>query len=305
VVMELVDGQSLDDLVESGPLAWPTAVAICADVASALAAVHARGLVHRDIKPANVLLTERGAKVVDFGISAIAGDQADHAGEDLLGTPAYLAPERLDGAPTAPATDVYALGLLLYKTLTGRLPWDADTPAKMLSAHRYRKPAPLPPIEGLPPGIADLCLRCLAKPPADRPSAEEVAGQLYLALQDTPAPVRQKAAKARLSRPVRAGAAAAGVLAGVLVFFTSCGNDAVPSAGNAPTVVHEPGSGVGTLVGKVLASGPATTVAQGVSQNGTAPRKVTPPQKAGPPDAPDGKPDKGKDKDKPKKHDKD
>jgi hypothetical protein len=178
VVMELVDGQPLDERVEQGPLPWPVAVAICAEVASALAAVHARGLVHRDIKPANVMLTANGAKVVDFGISAIAGDNTDLDGGELLGTPAYLAPERLDGAPTAPATDVYALGVLLYETLTGRLPWDADTTTRMLTAHRDLDPAPLPEIYGLPKAVSELCRRCMAKSPDDRPTADEAARRL-------------------------------------------------------------------------------------------------------------------------------
>src|SRR5689334_1074563 len=206
-VMELVEGHSLHG---EGPLPWRTAVSICADVASALAAVHARGLVHRDIKPANVMLTDSGAKLVDFGISAIAGDLADHETTGLLGTPAYLAPERLSGAPTAPATDVYALGILLYRTLSGQYPWDAHTPATMLSAHKHRPPKPLPDIKDLPRSVAALTKRCLAKSPADRPSAEEVADELHRAL----------AAKPR--KPViRVGAALVGATAAVLVFFTS------------------------------------------------------------------------------------
>jgi eukaryotic-like serine/threonine-protein kinase len=112
VVMELADGDSLEVRLADGPLPWRMAVAICAQVATALAAVHARGLVHRDIKPANVMLTPGGAKVVDFGISAIAGDYTDSQ-EEFLGTPAYLAPERVDGGPAEPASDVYALGLVL------------------------------------------------------------------------------------------------------------------------------------------------------------------------------------------------
>jgi serine/threonine-protein kinase len=191
-------------------LPWRTAVGIGAEVASALAAVHARGLVHRDIKPANVMLTASGAKLVDFGISAIAGDRSDNGTAGLLGTPAYLAPERLSGAPTAPATDVYALGILLYTTLSGQYPWDADTPAMMLSAHKHRPPKPLPDIKDLPRSVVRLTRRCLAKSPADRPTAEEVAGELY----------RAHGAKSRKAG-IRAGAALVGATAATLVFFTS------------------------------------------------------------------------------------
>jgi len=93
----------------------------------------------------------------------------------VFGTPAYLAPERLRGGTVRPATDVYALGLLLYLTLAGRLPWTASTTTEMLSAHRYLEPDVLPQVLGLPFEVADLCRRCTAKNPADRPSAEEAA----------------------------------------------------------------------------------------------------------------------------------
>jgi serine/threonine-protein kinase len=174
VVMELVDGVPLDDRLRGQPLPWRFAVEVCAQVAAALAAVHARGLVHRDVKPANIMLTGSGAKVVDFGISAVAGARTDRS-DQVLGTPAYLAPERLDGGPAHAASDVYSLGLVLYKALTGDLPWDADTTTQMLVAHCYKEPAPLPPIPGLPDSVADLCRRSLAKKPSARPSAADLA----------------------------------------------------------------------------------------------------------------------------------
>ena len=108
--------------------------------------MHARGLVHHDVKPANVMLTGDGAKLVDFGVSAIAGDDTDQ----LLGTPAYLAPERLRGIPPSPATDVYALGVVLYRMLAGALPWPVTTTEEMLHAHRKLAPAPLPASVQLP-----------------------------------------------------------------------------------------------------------------------------------------------------------
>ncbi|WP_407566996.1 protein kinase domain-containing protein [Polymorphospora sp. A560] len=179
VVMELVDGQSLEArLGRYGALPWRHAVAVCAEVASALAAAHARGVVHRDVTPGNVMLTATGAKVVDFGISALAGESDTDPDGKLLGTPAYLAPERLDAGQVSTATDVYALGLLLYRCLAGRLPWEADTTTQMLRNHRHADPAPLPPVDGLPDEVADLVRRCLAKTPADRPTSAEVARTL-------------------------------------------------------------------------------------------------------------------------------
>src|SRR5262249_57053200 len=109
----------------------------------------------------------------------------------MFGTPAYLAPERLAGGPVRPATDVYALGLLLYRALTGSQPWQAETTTQMISAHVYAEPSPMPAVDGLPDGVAELCLRCLAKGPADRPTSPEVA--------------RTLAAAARIRVPLAAG----------------------------------------------------------------------------------------------------
>jgi serine/threonine-protein kinase len=179
VVMELNDGESVSTrLARRGPLAWRDAVTVAAEVASALATAHARGVVHRDVTPANVMLTSAGAKVVDFGISALIGERDTAPDGSLLGTPAYLAPERLAGGQVSPATDVYALGLLLYRSLTGRLPWPAETTTEVLRAHLYADPEPIPSQSGMPAVVAELCLRCLAKAPADRPDASAVAHTL-------------------------------------------------------------------------------------------------------------------------------
>jgi protein kinase-like protein/cellulose binding protein with CBM2 domain len=187
VVMELNDGESVAArLHRQGPLPWHDAVGLAAEVASALAAAHARGVVHRDITPTNVMLTEAGAKVVDFGISAPIGGHDAGPDGSLLGTPAYLAPERLGGSRVRPAADMYALGLLLYQSLTGRLPWPADNTAEVLRAHLYSDPEPLPPLPGLPAEVAELCLRCLAKNPGDRPTAAVIANRLAAAIGRQP-----------------------------------------------------------------------------------------------------------------------
>jgi tRNA A-37 threonylcarbamoyl transferase component Bud32 len=176
VVMELLTGRSLAQLLHDGPLKPRQAMHICAEVAAALAAAHEKGIVHRDVKPANVMITPNGAKVVDFGIAAAAGDYADLDTDSIMfGTPAYLAPERLDDGPVVPGTDVYAVGLLLYRTLTGALPWSVETTTQILRAHVYIDPQPLPRIAGLPTTVHALYNRCLAKDPKARPSAAEVA----------------------------------------------------------------------------------------------------------------------------------
>ena len=171
VVMELVDGEPMSArLAAVGTLPWRTAVTICAEVASALSEAHAHRVVHRDVKPGNILLTQAGAKLVDFGISALVGESDFGLDQHLLGTPAYVAPERLDGWHANTASDVYALGLVLYRALSGGFPWDADTATQMLEAHRTEEPAPLPELAGLPSEVSSLCHACLAKEPEGRPS---------------------------------------------------------------------------------------------------------------------------------------
>ncbi|MEU0562435.1 protein kinase, partial [Dactylosporangium sp. NPDC006015] len=182
VVMELVPGPTLAQRIAAGPVEPSVAFRICAEIAAALTAAHAASLVHRDIKPANVIVTPGGAKVVDFGIAASVspGGDGDLSGQ-VLGTPSYLAPERLTDDAIEPASDVYALGVILYKLLAGHLPWAADSTTQVLTAHVYLPPAPLPETPGVPPEIADLCHRCLRKDPAERPDAPEVAAALAAA----------------------------------------------------------------------------------------------------------------------------
>src|SRR3569833_533988 len=191
VVMELIDGESLAAvLARVRRLPWQAAVRICSEVSAALAAAHARGIVHRDVTPANVMLTPGGAKVVDFGISARTGENDIDPDGSLLGTPAYLAPERLAGGQVSPATDVYAVGLLIYRTLIGQLPWDVGTTTALLRAHQYTEPDPLPPVEGLPPAVAALVGRCLEKRPSARPSSAELAHVLAGISAGAPASAR-------------------------------------------------------------------------------------------------------------------
>ena len=198
VVMELIDGPSLGDRLRDGPLPWRAAVGVCAQVAAGLGAAHARGLAHRDVKPANVMLSSAGVKVVDFGISALVGDVVDQApSAQVLGTPAYVAPERLIGAPVGTAADVYSLGVVLFRAITGEAPWPARDETEVLAAHLTSDPAPLPATGGLPAEVSDLYRRCLAKNPDARPSAAEAAtilasaAGLALAPADAPADAAQ------------------------------------------------------------------------------------------------------------------
>jgi len=175
LVMELVEGQALDAVMTGGPLDWRVAGRVCAEVGAGLAAAHGHGIVHRDIKPANVVLTPAGAKILDFGVAARTGQPDQLPDGTLMGTPAYLAPERLEPGPAAPPADVYAVGVLLYQCLTGRLPWRANTDEQILHAHRHSPPAPLPEIIGLPEEVAEVCAASLDKLPEARPTSVALA----------------------------------------------------------------------------------------------------------------------------------
>jgi serine/threonine-protein kinase len=178
VVMELVPGPTLQERAARGPVPPAEAFRIGAEVAAGLAAAHAEELVHRDVKPANVMLTPEAAKVLDFGIVGVAGVPDPAVGDRVLGTPAYLAPERLVSDDVTPASDVYAFGLLMYRCLTGRLPWGTETTTQLVAAHLTATPEPLPDLPGVAPDVRELCMSCLAKDPADRPAAVVVAAAL-------------------------------------------------------------------------------------------------------------------------------
>ncbi|MFV2110169.1 serine/threonine-protein kinase [Micromonospora sp. LOL_015] len=176
VVMELLSGEELDARLTAGPLTWPAAVETCAQVAEALAAAHRLGIVHRDVTPANIMMTSIGAKVLDFGIATQIGAPDEDEEGETFGTPAYVAPERLDGRPAQPAADVYSLGVLLYETLTGRVPYPADTWDDLHRALDQEIP-PLT-VPGLPTPVSEICLRCLSRDPLSRPTAHQVGAAL-------------------------------------------------------------------------------------------------------------------------------
>jgi serine/threonine-protein kinase len=174
LVMELVDGPSLAALLTAGPLGAAQTMDVVAQVASGLQTAHAAALVHRDIKPANLLLAADGqVKITDFGIAHVAGSVPVTRTGTVMGTPAYLAPERVTGASATPASDLYSLGVVAYECLAGAQPFTGK-PLEVAAAHRD---LPLPPFpHAVPAEVAQLVAELTAKNPAARlASAQEVA----------------------------------------------------------------------------------------------------------------------------------
>ncbi|MGW4083588.1 serine/threonine-protein kinase [Streptomyces sp. NPDC004822] len=208
LVMELVEGDSLARvLTQSGAQPADRVARMAAQAAAGLSAAHRQGVVHRDIKPGNLLLDADGTlKIGDFGIARFLDDPgaALTATGQIVGTSLYLAPERALGKPAGPASDVYALGCVLYQLLTGRPPFNADTAVAIL--HQHLDATPVPPRElgvtGLPPAFENYLLGLLAKDPEHRPGAQQAADWFTAgAWQGRPEPLPEPAARARRPAP--------------------------------------------------------------------------------------------------------
>jgi serine/threonine-protein kinase len=270
VVMELLEGKSLAQLmIAEGRLPPSRFVPILAQVADALAAAHGAGFVHRDLKPENIFLTAREGrhdyvKLLDFGIAksltpqvpppAIAGMMGGRAHQTLegtfLGTPAYASPEQASGKGVDHRTDIYALGVILYELLCGRLPFEGNSMGDYLVKHVTLPPPPAPPeAVSTPLGLAldELCQRCLEKDPGSRfRSAAEVRDILDRVLEEDVTIERVRPARRR--RALLFGAGGVAALAVAIALVASRGSPGAPRS--APPV--EP---------RVAAPGPPVVVA--------------------------------------------
>jgi serine/threonine-protein kinase len=170
VVTELLEGETLREVITRGPIPWRRAAEIGAAIADGLAAAHAKGIIHRDLKPENVLITTTGhVKLLDFGIakSRPAAMPADHQAptdrfySEIFGTLGYMAPEQIRGAPAGPAADIFALGCVLYEAVSGRNPFSGKDLLEIMNATAHKEPPDLP--AAVPEELDRLIRRCLAK----------------------------------------------------------------------------------------------------------------------------------------------
>ncbi|MET8979223.1 serine/threonine-protein kinase [Streptomyces sp. NPDC004539] len=185
LVMDLVRGTDLRTRLDRDRrLAPEAAVAIVADIAEGLAAAHAAGVVHRDVKPENVLLDMQGplgpggshqALLTDFGVAKLIDTPKRTKATKIIGTPDYLAPEIVEGLPPRASVDIYALATVLYELLAGFTPFGGGHPGAVLRRHVTESVAPLP---GIPDELWQLLVQCLAKAPASRLRASELAARL-------------------------------------------------------------------------------------------------------------------------------
>jgi formylglycine-generating enzyme required for sulfatase activity len=230
LAMEYVDGGTLAErLRRDGRLAPWAAAELLAKLADGVAAAHAKGIVHRDLKPSNVMLTAAGEpKVTDFGLARIGAGEVTASGM-MIGTPSYMAPEQAAGKvrEIGTASDVWALGCILYRLVTGRLPFEADSPTATVQQVLHRDPAPpRSVVADVPRDVETICLKCLEKEPGKRyPTADALAADLRAFLAGRPITARpvgaaERAWKWAKRHPARATTGGIGVLIAVAVWVT-------------------------------------------------------------------------------------
>src|SRR5882762_7403507 len=194
IVMELVEGETLEQRLLKGPLPPDQTLRIAAQVADALAKAHKLGFVHRDLKPANIMLTKTGAKLMDFGLAKQSGpaplataltemtmEQAKLTSEGMLvGTFQYMAPEQLEGKEADARTDIFALGEVIYEMATGKPPFSGKNRASLIAAILTAVPHSIIQLQPMaPPALERVAQKCLAKDPEERwQSASDLSSEL-------------------------------------------------------------------------------------------------------------------------------
>jgi hypothetical protein len=229
LVMELLEGETLAERLEDGPVPVDRAVALAGDIAAALDAAHRKGVVHRDLKPSNVMLAAGGVKLLDFGLAKLRDlereETVDRSTQSLelteqgtvLGTIPYMAPEQVEGHDSDARTDIFALGVILYEMCAGRPPFEERSRASLMAAILTKEPQPLSSLRGgVSASLDRIVQKCLAKNPNDRwQSAADLAAALLWSRDDGGArPGDGQASRVRLPFT---RSAAAGLTLGIAV----------------------------------------------------------------------------------------
>ena len=187
IVMELIQGKTLKEIItEDGVLSWKWSVNIAIQIASALETAHKNNIIHRDIKPHNIIITEDGiAKVTDFGIAKAVSNSTITAFGTTIGSVHYFSPEHARGGFTDAKSDLYSLGIVMYEMLTGRVPFDADTPVSVALKQVQEEPVdPMNYNENIPISVNRIILKAMQKDPNLRyQNATEMLKDLSLALK--------------------------------------------------------------------------------------------------------------------------
>jgi serine/threonine protein kinase len=169
IAMELLDGKTLSQtLLDEGPFSETRAIAVARSLLSALAHAHAHGVLHRDVKPENVMLARGRTVLIDFGLAALRDEAALTGSGLVLGSPSYIAPERLQGHAYDARADLYSVGVILYELLTGVRPFGGGSPEQIMHHALYRPPRPMRAARHITPALEALVLRALSKDPTRR-----------------------------------------------------------------------------------------------------------------------------------------
>ena len=284
MVLEYLPGGTLEMRLSSeAPLPDEEAKRIASGLAEGLAYAHAHGVVHRDLKPANVLLDPEGTpKITDFGIAAVAGELTLTEEGTVLGTAAYISPEQVRAEPATPASDVYSFGVILYRILTGQLPFDDPSPLVLAQMHQAAEPPAITSLRpDAPPELARIAEAALSKQPTSRPAD----GSALLSALSAPAQPAEPgiaetggaAAVTQVIRRRRGGSVArpATAFAGVVALTAAGIAVAVLVAGGPSKAPASPSSRHTPKGHRTSVSRPATTRAATASLPGATTRSAT------------------------------